>query len=470
MTIKSILDEIANEAGDKAKMAILSKYKGNPLLLTVIYKALSKRVKFYIKQIPEYSKLETEFAMPLSAAILQLEMLSSREVTGNDAVNFLAALLNSVNPDDAYVLEKIIQKDLKIGIATTYINKVIPNLLEKTPYMGAKPYSEELIAKLFEAGEVVSDIKMDGRYCNAIIRGGEVELESRQGEKTFIGEAYFLKQLTTLPDCVLNGELTILDMNRYEANGVITSIIDIEKNREKRTEEETHNKLCNFSNKHGDYLSVLNRIVYTVWDTITVDEYFDKKSNEGYASRKLSLYTCLDILTGIYESNSRVELVESRKVKNKEEAINHFVDALNRGLEGTMLKAANGKWKDGKPNWQVKMKLDINLDLKIIGFNYGKKGTKNENVISTLQTESSCGLIKTNPSGMDEDMMKFVTANQESLLGTIVEIRCCGLSMDKNDNWSTLHPSVVKLRDDKSTCDSLKTAIEIENAAKTVTK
>ena len=104
--------------------------------------------------------------------------------------------------------------------------------------------------------------------------------------------------------------------------------------------------------------------------------------------------------------------------------------------------------------------------LKIVGFNYGKKGTKNEHVISTLRTESSCGLLKTNPAGMDEATMQLVTDNQEKLLGTIVEIRCCGLSIDKDGNWSTLHPSVVELRDDKDTCDSLEDCQRIEDMSK----
>jgi ATP-dependent DNA ligase len=44
-----------------------------------------------------------------------------------------------------------------------------------------------------------------------------------------------------------------------------------------------------------------------------------------------------------------------------------------RGLEGTIIKAANAGWKDGKP-YQIKMKLEMDIDLRIVGFNYGSKG------------------------------------------------------------------------------------------------
>lgn len=462
------MDELSAESGSNAKMDILRKYKDNKLLVDVIYKATSKKVKFYIKQIPEYTFKSASLSLP--SVLEELSRISDREITGLAATLYLESLLKNLDPDDAYVIERVIQKDLKIGMGTTNINKVIPGLIEKTPYMGAKPHSDALVDRLFESGTVISDVKMDGRYCNAIIRSGEVELESRQGEPTYVGRALFLRHLSKLPDCVLNGELTVIGMERYEANGVIASIIDIEKKRESRTGLQTQKKIDAFTVKHGSYDIMLSRIVFTVWDTITIDEYFNKFSDELYSSRKLSLHTYIQEMykDDPQRNYQRVFLVEAKVVKSKSEAISHFKEVVDRGLEGTILKSASGKWKDGKPTWQIKMKLEINLDLKIVGFQYGSKGTKNENVISTLLCETSCGELKTNPSGMDESMMEYVTENQDNLLGSIVEIRCCGLSQNSKGEWSTLHPSVVKLRDDKDTCDSLDSAREIEGAAKSL--
>jgi DNA ligase-1 len=468
MKIKTILDDISSQAGDNAKMETLRGYDDYPLLVDVLYKAYSKRVKFYIKQIPVYTLDAALETITLDEALVGLQKLSDRELTGKAGIAHLSTLLGLLDPDDAYVLERIIEKDLKFGLGTTYINKVFPDLLEKTPYMGAKPFSDALVDKLFANGPVTSDIKMDGRYCNAIIRGGEVDLESRQGEPTSVGDALFLYHLSHLGDCVLNGELTVEGMDRYTANGVIASIVDIEKKRDKRSEADNTKVLAAFVKKHGNYQELVDRIVYTVWDILTVEEYFAKKSKVIYTQRRSILKNIIDNLYIYSAFGVRVALVESKLVKNKAEAFAHFKEALERGLEGTVLKDLDGEWKDGKPAWQVKMKIEITLDLRIMGFKFGKKGTKNENVISTLQTTSSCGLLVTNPSGMDEAMMDFVTANQDELLGTIVEIRCCGLSTDKDGNWSTLHPSVMKLRDDKNTYDSLEDAQRIEEMSKSL--
>ena len=213
MSIKQIFDEIAQESSTNKKMEILSKYKDNKLLEKVLYAALSKRVKYYIKQIPEYKQVSN---FSLEEMLPHLDGLSKRILTGTMGIMHLQATLESLNPDDAYIIERIIDKDPKIGMGRTNVNKVFPSLVEKTPYMGAKPFSEELARKLFANSHLkknykgeISQIKMDGRYLNCIVRGGDVEAESRQGEPTSLEGANFLRELSTLGDCVLNGELTM---------------------------------------------------------------------------------------------------------------------------------------------------------------------------------------------------------------------------------------------------------------------
>lgn len=470
MSIKKILDEISNESGSNAKMGILSKYVNNKLLKEVIYLAKSRKIKFYIKQIPEYPTPKGE--MELDSAIEALSDIYNGKVSGHSAIEVLTHILSSVNEDDAYVIERVIEKDLKIGMGTSNINKVIKGLIEKTPYMGAKSYSEKLARAIFKSkvliasslpktAVAVSQIKMDGRYCNAIINNGEVELVSRQGETTFVGDATFLKELLHFEDkTVVNGELTVDGVSdRYTANGIVASIVDIEGKREIRTNKETSNKILTFEKKHGEYQKLVNNIRFTVWDVISLDEYYNEKSKNKYEYR-------LDKLTKILSNPvfNMVSLVETKYVTSFKEGMLHFQDALKRGLEGTILKALDGVWKNGKPNHQVKLKLEMNLDLKVVGFEYGTKGTKNENVISTINLESSCGKLRTNASGMKEDMMRYVTDNQDKLLGSIVEIRCCGVSQNSSGEYSTLHPSVVELRDDKTEGNTLEECIQINNS------
>lgn len=457
MSIKEIFDEIAAEPSSNKKMEILSSYKENEILKRVLYLANSKRVKFWIKQIPDH-KPDVNNPENLIWGLDGLKLLSTREVTGHKALGWLGIVLSGVSPDDAYVLQRIIDKDCRIGMAINNINKIFPKLIEETPYMGAKSFDEKLARKIFEKnGFGFSQIKMDGRYCNAIIRSGDVELESRQGEPTIVTGAKFLKELSMFKDCVLNGELTMDGVTRYESNGIIASLVSIGGKQMKG--EDVSKEITKFEAKHMSYEKALNDIRFTIWDTISIDEYFETKSSVTYKQRILQLQGLL-----VDYPSTMVSIVENKTIHTYEEAMSHFQEVLNSGHEGTILKSADGTWKDGKPNWQVKMKLEMDVDLRIIGFNYGTG--KNEHLISSLNAESADGKVITRPTGISEDMMKYITENQSTLLNTIVEVKSCGLSHDSQGNYALLHPVFKKLRDDKNTCDSLESIQEIEAMAK----
>jgi DNA ligase 1 len=455
MTIKQIFNEIANEPGTNAKMNILSKYKDNELLKRVLYLANSKRVKFYIKQIPEYTKDSLPFPNPLDWALDRLEALSSREKTGNEGIHLLKSILESLSADDAYIIERIIGKDCKFNMGTRNINKVIPDFIEKTGYMGCKPYSRELIEKLLEKGPCYSQEKMDGRFVNIVIQGGEVMMESRQGEPTLLENPYFLSELSQLKDCVINAELTMEGLPRYESNGIISSLIKIS---EKKSEGVDASKdIKKLETKHLPYREALDLIRVTAWDILTIDEYFTRKCKRPYHDRLVELnetvrdYKC-------------IRVVGTRIVSTLADVMAHFEEILQRDGEGTVVKSMDGVWADTKPSYQIKVKKEMNLDLRIVSFNYGTVGTKNQNVISSLNVQSEDGLLKTSPGGMDEDTMDYVTENMYKLLNTIVEIKCSGLSQNSDGNYSTLHPRFKTFRSDKDVANTLEECIEINKS------
>jgi hypothetical protein len=452
MTIKQIFDEIANESGTNEKMNILSKYKDDNILKRVLYLANSKRVKFYIKQIPEHT---WGLKMLLSTALGLLSALSDRSVTGHDAIAHLKYILDSVDPDYGYIIERIIEKDCKIGMGTRNINKVFPDLIEKTGYMGCKPYSKELITKVLAEGKCFSQEKMDGRFINMIIQGGEIANESRQGEPTILDNPKFMTELSTIKDCVLNGELTMEGIPRYESNGIVSSLITIATKMSEGVDASKDIK--KLEAKHMPYKEALDRIRVTAWDMLTIDEYFTRKCKRPYSVR-------LKELNETVKGYETLRVVETREVSTIEEVMAHFEEVIGRDGEGTVVKSMDGVWKDTKPSYQIKVKKEINLDLRVTGFNYGTKGTKNEFLISSLNVESEDGLLKTKPQGIDEDEMDYITANQDKLMGKIVEIKCSGLSQNSKGEYSTLHPVYKHFRDDKTIANTLAECIEINNS------
>lgn len=480
MRIKDILDEIAAEGGSNKKMEILRGHKDFPHLEEVLYLANSKRIKFFLKQIPEYNvnvnyNASTDYTM--GQLVAKLADIYNREFTGSAAIDWLKTLLENSHPDDANVIERIVKKDLKIGMGTSNINKVYPKLIEKTNYMGAIPFSGKKVKDIFTKakpidgvpGLAISEVKADGRYCNAVIRGGDLELVSRQGEPTLLGGGILLSELSKFDDCVLNGELVIDGIKRETSNGLITSIINITKKLNSDTEKDqksAQKSIDNMFKKHNlVYSELLDRIRFIVWDIISIDEYFSNVCDTKRINRLRRLEREINRL-----QPTMISLVEHKFVNTYQEALQHFAEMLERGEEGTVLKSLDGVWKHGKHNYQIKMKVEFDLDLKIVGFNYGNEGTKNEHVISSVTCESSCGTLSTRAQGIPEDLMEYITENQDILLGTVIEVKCNGLSSNRNGGHSVLYPALKSLRDDKIRANSFEECVDIDASAKGLNK
>lgn len=226
MNIIDILNEISEEGGSNKKMEILAKYKDNETLKTVLYKGMSKRIKFWVKQIPTAANMDFVVHPELEWALDELSQLENRIVTGNAAQDFIATLLGSLSKDDAEVIIRVIKKDLKLGMGSTNVNKVFGDLIETTPYMGCSPFKEKTAKEILSKGGGYIQTKMDGRYCNSIIRSHEVDLESRAGEPSYLEGAQFLKELSQFPDHVFNGELTMDEIVELEIDGDEPIMID----------------------------------------------------------------------------------------------------------------------------------------------------------------------------------------------------------------------------------------------------
>ena len=242
---------------------------------------------------------------------------------------------------------------------------------------------------------------------------------------------------------------------RAPVSSIISSLITIATKMSEGVD--TSKDIKKLESKHMGYYTALDLIRVTAWDILTIDEYFTRKCKRPYHIRLKELYETVEEYNG-------VRVVETRIVSTVAEVMAHFEEVVSRDGEGTVVKSMDGVWADTKPSYQIKVKKEINLDLKVVGFNYGTKGTKNEFLISSLNVESEDGLLKTKPQGIDEDMMEYITANQDKLLNTIVETKCSGLSQNSDGDYSTLHPVFKMFRTDKDVANTLEECIEINKS------
>ena len=147
MNLNKFFESLASNASRNYKIEQLESNRNNVVLREVVRLALDPFTQFYIRKIPEYTPNYNE-GISLKFALDSLYDLSSRQVTGNAGILHLKGMLEALNEQDAKVIERIIQKDLKCGVAVSTANAVWTGLLKEYPVMLCSQFEQKLVDKV----------------------------------------------------------------------------------------------------------------------------------------------------------------------------------------------------------------------------------------------------------------------------------------------------------------------------------
>lgn len=424
MNLNAFFNDLAANASRNFKIETLEANRENKLLQRVVQLALDPFTQFYIRKIPAYTPNTTGNGIALTFALDSLYDLSHRHVTGNAAIAHLKGMLEALNWDDARVIERIIQKDLKCGVQISTANTVWTGLIHDYPVMLCSPFDQKLVDKIKYPASV--QLKMDGMRFNAIVRDGKCEFRSRNGKEIqLLGnlEAEFVA-LANGVDCVFDGELLVKE------NGKIL-------------DRQTGNGILNKANKGTISAAEAAKVHATVWDYIPYMYFIEGEYNKPYLNRfgVLSAMTFPD----------RIKLVESVGVNNLEEAQVIFEKYLADGEEGIILKDLSGIWQNKRSKTQIKFKGELECDLKIVGVEEGTG--KYAGMLGAIKCESADGVIKVSVGS------GFTDADREQgaeIIGKIAAIKYNMRIKNKQGDESLFLPIVLEIRDDKEVADSSK--------------
>jgi hypothetical protein len=424
MNINSFLESLAANSSRNFKIEQLSLNSDNETLREVVRLALDPFTQFYQRKIPQYQTDAKQTS--LENAINGLSDLSSRAVTGNAAIEYLRMLLSSVSADDAKVIERIIQKDLKCGVQVSTANAVWGGLIKEYPVMLCSGFEQKLVDKIKFPAYV--QLKMDGMRFNAIVRSGKVEFRSRNGKEIqLLGnlESEFAA-LAGDVDCVFDGELLV------KKDDVIL-------------DRQTGNGILNKANKGTISASEAGMVHATVWDLIPYDQFVTGSCNAPYSTRFGSLQAM--------KLPKKISLVESTAVPSIEWAHKLFDKYLMEGQEGIILKAMDGIWEDKRAKHQIKFKGELECDLRIVAVEAGTG--KYEGMLGAIVCESADGVIKVNVgSGFNDTHRK--TLKEKDLVGKVAAIKYNARIKSKSGDESLFLPIFVEVREDKDSADSSK--------------
>jgi len=433
MSVYDILETLASEPGRNAKIKILEQHSDNHSLIVTLTAALDLTINYYIKKIPEYTPTEN-ITMSLVEAITTLTTkIAQRSVTGHEAKSLLTTLLESVKPTDAMVIERIIARDLRCGVQRSTVNKVFKNLIPEFPYMRCNlPKKVKLGEYSWEKG-AYSQLKADGMYANFnMTADGMLNIVSRSGSDFPLTEfANLSHEAMALfpPNTQTHGELLV------RRNGVILP-------------REIGNGIYNSISSGGTFAKG-DEPVYMAWDQIPLSDAVPKgKSNSEYSERYNKL------AAQITKSNL-LSLIETRIVHSYEDALSHYFEKLAEGMEGTIIKCGTGEWKDGTSKHQCKMKLEVDSDLVITGFNPGKG--KNAATFGSIIAQTSDGLLEVGISGFTDKVRKDIYNRRDELIGTIITVTSNNIQAPTSSNplYSLFLPRFAEFRKDKFEADDL---------------
>jgi len=423
----SILKRLEATTSRLEKEDILGEHADDPVLKSAFRLALDPVVNFYIKKVPEPDASKGVVQPPerksLECAFHELETkLCSRMLRGHDARDHLAWLLGVLSKDDQEVLRRVIGRNLKCGVSDATVEKIWPDLKLSYPCMLVSPMNEKTKIKF----PCIAQTKMDGMRFNAICENGQVSYRTRAGKELDLFGALDgeVAGLAARRDCVLDGELLMV-----AGHGDLF------------TDRKTGNGLLTKFQKGTGTADLAKRVRAVVWDVIPLADFRKGRCDLAYEDR-------LKLLGS--KSTMHISVAHTHTVRSMEEAQELYQQKLSEGEEGLVLKDPRGPWEDKRVKHQVKMKAELEADLRVTGVVPGTGKYKGK--IGSLMVESVDGVVKSAVgTGLDDEER---SCDPSVFIGHIVSVKYNALIDDKKTGQKSLFlPVFVEIRDDKKEAD-----------------
>ena len=438
-----LIKEIASDNSKLHKEAVIRReaLAGNNDFFAGLRYALDNIDTFGVKKVPERSGPDGP-GLDFESFAAMANKLIKRESTGGAATSLIEFYMNAATNDEWNGWYRLILlKDLKAGFSESTVNKAVKDVnaayvVPTTPYMRCTLPAKSNMEDWDWSEGIYSQTKADGMFSNVNVREDSYVWVTSRGGTLFPAGVLGIEEeiaATFTKGTQTHGELTIyidgVMQAREIGNGIFNSLLK------------------------GGSLEPGQVVVYDCWDQIPLSAAVPKGKYEvKYAERFANL------TTQVHTANQpHVRLTETRIVKSMAEAVVHYKEHRARKLEGTIMKTGELIWKDGTSKDQVKMKEEIDVELRVKGFNPGKG--KNANTFGSIQCESECGLLEVNVSGMSDDMRAAIHADRANWPGKIITARSNSLLAPskgkKNGLWSMFLPRLIEERMDKTVADTL---------------
>jgi DNA ligase-1 len=418
-----------NESNSRLyKQSVLKKYKDDEVIKKYLQIAFDPFKRYGISSKKLYKEVHVgEVRCPLT--IFELFDYLEEHNTGRDIdIAVCQITLEWLASDDVecyYLLEKLICKDLVIGVDSKVINKEIPNCVPRFDVMLAQKYfdkPERIEGKLFAI-----TTKLDGFRLIAIKdSNGDVKFYSRVGqpvEGLIEIEAELKEHFPN--NYALDGELTIsnyFDMPSKEAYKKASKII----------------RLKGDTPKTG--------LTYRVFDCMSANDFLQRKCNKTYLERRVAL----DTFDGVAE---HIEVLPVLYQGDDTSKITEWLDKVVADSgEGVMLNVLSEKYSWSR-SWAIqKVKKFNSLDLEVVGVEEGSG--RLSGTLGAIHVRYKDGNVVKVGSGFSDEERKLYWEHPERIINKIVEIKFFEETTNADGTFSLRFPTwCSNIRVDKLEAD-----------------
>ncbi|EPY8037299.1 hypothetical protein ACXG0S_001879 [Campylobacter coli] len=416
--ITDFLNELNASNSSNYKLEVLKKYNNEIIreFLSLVYDKV--KYSYGIKKVPEFqNNSETIDFNTIKNTFIALH---NRDFTGNKAISVIQTLLNNKTPEITRIITCILDRDIHSGISTKQINKVHKKLITEFPYMRCS-LMDKFKNIRFPA---MIQIKADGTYRTFIKKGDSVQAFSRSGESYEHPKVY--SALLNLPDGAYIGELICNEVEgtnsteiRYKSNGLLNSLTPPE------------------------------NVTFYMWDYLTLEEFENGSSKTPYKERFEFVWRLTETLE--YDT---LTVVRTRVVDNLE-SVNIYLNTwLKEGEEGAILKNCDAVFKNGTSTEQIKLKPEIEVEVRCIDFTEGNGKFKDTFGAIVFKTDDE--LIRGKVSGISDSERLEIFKNSSKYLNKVFTVKATALTKSEDsDVYALMHPRFNGFREDKDYTDTL---------------
>ena len=419
--------EITSSNSKKFKQEVLQKYKDDEVIQKYLKIAFDPYTVYGIASKKLHKEISVITVFYDTVDIFQLfDYLTENNTGSTSEIVECQLVLNYVasqDPEAAALLEKLICKDLSIGVEAKSINAAMPDLIPTFNVQLANRYfdvKDTVEGKYFAITE-----KIDGGRIIAIKEHGQVSFYTRAGQRYEGLVDLEHEMLETYPDgTVIDGEITILNNKGVKSKDAYKAAM----------------KVCR---KDGPKTG-LKMICF---DAMHINEWKTQKSEHDYIERRMLLdglssahpHTYFEVLPILYKGTDTSKITEL------------LDEMVAQGSEGIMANLCDAKYEFKRTNALLKCKKFSDADLEIIGFEEGT-GRLTGTLGAILVRYKKGNVVKVG-SGFTDEMRAEIWADTSKYLGRICTVKYFEETTNKDNGISLRFPTFVSIRTDKFEAD-----------------